>query len=66
MLTECGASALAAVQVAVMVRLVTADVDVGYFWHEAPVPGSLEIVKVYGFLFCPDTARSIRAPGGIW
>jgi hypothetical protein len=39
-----------------MVRLVTADVDVGYFWHESPVPGSLEIVKVYGFLFCPDTA----------
>jgi 8-oxo-dGTP diphosphatase len=36
---------------------VTADVDVSYFWYEAPVPQGLEIAKVHGFLFCPDTAR---------
>lgn len=35
----------------------TADVDVSYFWDQAPVPQGLEIVKVHGFLFCPDTAR---------
>jgi hypothetical protein len=51
---------------------VTADVDVSYFWHEAPVPQGLEIAKVYGFLICPDTARvlvqegdgSFSLPGG--
>jgi len=35
----------------------TVDVDVRYFWHEAPVPAGLGIAKVHGFLFCPDTAR---------
>ncbi|WP_345438417.1 NUDIX hydrolase [Actinoallomurus vinaceus] len=30
---------------------------VEYFWHEAPVPGGLEVTQVYGFLLCPRTAR---------
>jgi 8-oxo-dGTP diphosphatase len=46
--------------------------DVSYVWNEAPVPGGLEIAKVYGFLICPDTARvlvqewagSFSLPGG--
>jgi 8-oxo-dGTP diphosphatase len=54
------------------VRRVTADVDVSYLWHEAPVPAGMEIAKVYGFLICPGTARilvqehdgSFNLPGG--
>jgi 8-oxo-dGTP diphosphatase len=36
---------------------VTVDVDVRYFWHEAPVPAELQITQVYGWLLCPFSAR---------
>lgn len=48
------------------------DIDVEYFWHEAPVPVGLEVTQVYGYLLCPATARvlvqddagSFNLPGG--
>lgn len=38
-------------------RVTAADVDVRYFWREAPVPPGLEITQVYGYLICPQTVR---------
>jgi 8-oxo-dGTP diphosphatase len=35
----------------------TAVSEVRYWWHEAPVPPSLEITQVYGYLLCPSTGR---------
>lgn len=70
--TVRGGSWRAVAPAAATVRRMTAAVDVSYLWHEAPVPGGLEIAKVYGFLVCPGTARilvqedngSFNLPGG--
>jgi 8-oxo-dGTP diphosphatase len=51
---------------------VSADSDVRYFWHEAPVPAGLEVTQVYGWLLCPRTGRvlvqdddgTFNLPGG--
>ena len=40
-----------------MVCRMTAVSEVRYWWHEAPVPGGLEITQVYGWLLCPQTGR---------
>ena len=37
----------------------TADAEVSYLWRESPVAEHLEIVKVHGFLICPDTGRAL-------
>ena len=40
-----------------MVCRMTAVSEVRYWWHEAPVPGGLQITQVYGWLLCPQTGR---------
>jgi 8-oxo-dGTP diphosphatase len=49
------------------VSSVSAVSDVRYFWHEAPVPGELEITQVYGYLLCPQTGRVlVQDDEGAW
>jgi 8-oxo-dGTP diphosphatase len=46
---------------------VSAVSDVLYFWHEAPVPGGLEVTQVYGYLLCPRTGRVlVQDDEGTW
>jgi 8-oxo-dGTP pyrophosphatase MutT (NUDIX family) len=33
------------------------DALVEYVWHDAPVPASLTVTQVYGWLLCPRTGR---------
>jgi 8-oxo-dGTP diphosphatase len=49
------------------VTWVSAVPDVEYFWHEAPVPGGLEVTQVYGYLLCPLTGRVlVQDDEGTW
>lgn len=41
--------------------------EVSYSWHEAPVPGRLQVTQVYGWLLCPVTGRVLlQDDEGTW
>jgi 8-oxo-dGTP diphosphatase len=66
-LVLCGVYGCSGFLPAGSVSSVSAVSDVRYFWHEAPVPGRLEVTQVYGYLLCPRTGRVlVQDDEGTW